>query len=68
MSKPTFKPSVDDRSSSLWKRLMTHLEGRLETLRQQNDAASSEAETARLRGQIAAVKEMLALNNEPPEL
>jgi hypothetical protein len=34
-------------------------------MRQQNDGQRSDIETAHLRGQIAQIKSLLALNSEP---
>lgn len=62
--KPPFKLSLEDRESLVWKRLMTHFGERLEVLRTQNDGDKSEAETAKLRGRIAELKAILALNKE----
>jgi hypothetical protein len=50
--------------SPTWQRLKGHAEQRLADLRMQNDGALSELETARLRGRIAELKSILALEQE----
>ena len=54
--------------SRAWLVLSRHLSARLETMRAMNDRASmTESETAHLRGQIAAYKEILGLGQPDPE-
>jgi hypothetical protein len=53
-----------DKASSAWVRIKQHLEARLVTLRTQNDKTMPEAETENLRGRIAEVKELLALDKD----
>lgn len=54
--------------SAVWIKLHTHLRSQLQTLRERNDGAQLDAiETARLRGRIAQVKEILALGQPEPE-
>jgi hypothetical protein len=60
-----FKLTPADRMSPLWRALHEHLTNRLATLRAQNDADATPEKTARLRGQIAEVKALLAMNEEP---
>ena len=52
-----------ERDSALWKKITAHFEERLQVLRKKNDGALSEIETARLRGHIAATKELLGFND-----
>ena len=52
--------------SALWIKLASHYKSRLETLRAKNDGHLSELETARLRGEIKAVKHFLALGEPAP--
>lgn len=59
--------SRDERDSNLWAKLMAHWTDRLASLRARNDSDCSEAETARLRGQIAELKQFMAMNNDPPD-
>jgi hypothetical protein len=66
--KPPFILTHEDKQTPLWHKLMAHWEDKLATLRMQNDGDKAESETARLRGQIVAVKACLALNNAPPDL
>lgn len=54
-----------DFNSATWRKLASLLEARLQTLRELNDShANDVAKTAALRGQIAEVKETLALANQ----
>lgn len=56
----------DDFRSATWRRLTQTLERRLELLRESNDDLSRDAvETAGIRGEIRAVKEILALGHRP---
>jgi hypothetical protein len=57
--------SIEERRSPLWRKLTAHFESRLADMRQQNDGQRSDIETAHLRGQIAQIKSLLALNSEP---
>lgn len=61
---PPFALTRDERMSPLWHKLYAHMAGQIEVLRMMNDADRDEVETARLRGRIAAYKELMALNNE----
>lgn len=63
-SKQPFSLTRDERMSPLWHKLHAHMAGQVEVLRVMNDADRDEVETARLRGRIAAYKELMALNNE----
>lgn len=56
-----------DLTSATWLSLKQHLQDRLATLRAQNDTEQTPEKTARLRGQIAEVKRLLALG-EPRQL
>jgi hypothetical protein len=60
--------STEDKRSPLWGRLMARCERRLADLRIQNEGDKSEVETATLRGRIAEVKALLALDKELPEM
>lgn len=60
--------TYEQKQSPLWRLLMKHWGDRLDSLRKQNDGDKSDIETARLRGQIAAIKADLALNNDKPDL
>lgn len=62
--KEAFALTNQERDSALWKKLEAHLQGRLETLRKQNDQDLSPDETARQRGRIAAVKELIGYGQE----
>lgn len=59
MPEPTL--NENDQQSATWKKLEKYLQDRLETLRAENDRTRGAKETEKLRGKIAAVKELLAL-------
>lgn len=50
-----------ERSSPVWNKIKNHYEGRLKVLRSKNDGALDIAETSTIRGRIAEVKAILAL-------
>jgi hypothetical protein len=51
----------------LWQAVRAHYEAKLARLRAKNDTRQSPEETAWLRGQIAEIKAILALDAPPPE-
>ena len=55
-----------EKMTSLWLRLEEHFTDRLLMLRQSNDKAQPELETALMRGRIAEVKGFLSLAKEQP--
>lgn len=55
----------NDFASVTWQKLRLHWESRLEVLRKRNDSSLPPDETARIRGQIAELKAMLALEEDP---
>lgn len=58
--------AAEDRTSLTWLKLKKHFEERLAELRRRNDSANLDAVgTARLRGEIAAIKYSLALGENP---
>lgn len=61
---PPFKLLPSDLDSATWARLRKHLEDWQLRLRQQLEADREERETAKLRGQLAEVKRLLALGKE----
>lgn len=58
--------SEGERHHPLWVRLSAHLSAKLTQARGKNDGALTQEETARLRGRISALKDLLALGDEPP--
>ena len=56
----------EERLSPLWVRLESSLKERLDTARRKNDGALSAEDTARLRGRIAVLKELLELGEQAP--
>lgn len=57
--------NLNDFSSVTWAKLRLYLETRLEILRKRNDANLPPDDTAHIRGQIAALKNVLALEEDP---
>lgn len=53
-----------DRASAAWQRLRAHYAERLSVLRSMNDGDIDEVATARLRGRIAEIKNLLALDDD----
>lgn len=67
MSAPeVFRLTSADRASPLWQRLRAHLEQRLAKYRTRNDGALAPEDTAHLRGRIAVLKDLLALEEDRP--
>jgi hypothetical protein len=62
---PPFALTHDERLSPLWRKLVKHMDGKLADLRASNDGEHDALATAKLRGRIAALKELLALDAEP---
>lgn len=60
----SFTPA--DFESATWQRLKWHLQARLESHRQANDADKDLETTAKLRGRIAELKVLLALDEPAP--
>jgi hypothetical protein len=59
-----FELTAEDLMSGTWRRLQKHLNERLAMLRMRNDSEMSDHETAKVRGQIAEIKALLALGRE----
>jgi hypothetical protein len=55
-----------DFTTETWHRMRRHLQTKLEELRLRNDHPQPDEDTARLRGQILMVKELLALDSPAP--
>jgi hypothetical protein len=60
------KLTPQDLQSATWRKLEAHLNERLTALRAQNDGDLDAIATARIRGRIGAVREILALANAGP--
>jgi hypothetical protein len=60
-----FQLSPSDKASSLWRRLKAHLDDRLARLRIQNDNPQADG-GASIRGEIRAVKSLIALGEDRP--
>ena len=54
-----------DKTSAVWQAIEAHLNARLQKLRIENDKQMPEIETIRVRSDIAAIKNLLALPNKP---
>lgn len=59
MAEPLTRADFDSRT---WERMRAVLEARLQTLRIENDDRLDEVKTASIRGRIAELKELLALD------
>lgn len=62
---PPFALTRDERLSPLWRKLIKHMDAKLCDLRSANDGDHDPVATARLRGRIAAYKDLLALDADP---
>lgn len=56
----------EDFRSPAWRSICDHLEARLTLLRLQNDAPQDAEKTANIRGAIAEIKGLLALDKTKP--
>lgn len=65
---PQLKLLESERKSALWLKLEKHINERIDVMRRRNDGDLDDRETARLRGKIAAFKELLELGQDPPQL
>ena len=54
--------------SSTWIKLSGHFRARLDQLRGQNDGDLGEVDTARLRGRILMLRELLEIGNPIPDI
>lgn len=50
--------------SALWQKLESHIHSRISDLRSSNDADLDPIATARLRGRIASLRELLSLSQD----
>lgn len=58
----------DRDGNALWRRLMKHLREQRDTLRAQNDGDLDPIKTAHMRGRIAQLSAILALNEDKPDV
>lgn len=57
-----------DKQSALWKKLLKHFQEQLDTERKANDGSLDEKATAKVRGRISKLKELIALDgSKQPE-
>lgn len=56
---------LNDRNSPTWRKLRDHLQDRLQSLRARNDSDLDPIQTAKLRGEIKAIRNTLALGEIP---
>lgn len=62
-----FELTAGEKSHPLWARLKSHLQDQLGAMRVRNDDQTlTDAQTAALRGRIAAFKQVLALGEDKP--
>jgi hypothetical protein len=55
-----------DINGQVWKKIQDHLNARLLTMRAKNDGNLTADETAKVRGRIAEIKNMIELGNLAP--
>ena len=68
MSTQTVYPiTKGEKLAPAWMKLMARTRQRLEMLRSQNDGDQSADDTAKLRGRIAELKAVLAMDNDNPQ-
>lgn len=60
-----FKLTPGERNNPLWAKLERYLNDRLEMNRRKNDGDLEPLETAKVRGRIAVIKDLLALAKDP---
>lgn len=60
--------TYEDKHSVTWARVKEFAEARITSLRAKNDGMLDELTTANVRGRIAALKELVALETDLPEL
>lgn len=60
------KLTTSERDTDLWRKISAELDARLKQLRAENDKSMSEAETEKLRGRIAEVKNFISMGVEKP--
>ena len=65
MIRPEHMPTRDDLTGDAWARLRGALADRIEHFRSMNEQDLDEVKTARVRGRIAELKELLALGSVP---
>lgn len=61
-----FELSVGEKQSAVWRKLLVQFNEKLAALRARNDAPQDEFATATIRGQIAAYKALIALDEDTP--
>jgi len=59
-----FELTQADKRSPVWRAIVEHLQTRVVQLRAQNDTSQSVEKTEHLRGRIAELKALLALDEE----
>jgi hypothetical protein len=62
----TIKLTKVEKDSALWAKLRKHLEDRLNSERRKNDNDCTESVTAKRRGRIAEIKDLLLLDSLGP--
>ena len=62
------KLTHEERHSALWMKLKEYMTEQMDVLRRRNDGDLDAITTAAIRGRIRALKEMVALEEDPPHL
>lgn len=63
-----FRLTELEAASAVWTRLRAYLEERLQTLRETNDNDLDQVQTARLRGEIRTIKQLLDVGQPPAKI
>lgn len=62
------KLTHEERHSALWMKLKEHLTQEIDRLRRKNDGELDEVTTSSIRGEIRALKKLVAAEEPPPKL
>lgn len=65
---PKHELTLADFHSATWQKMKKHLQSQLESYRKENDGNLDNDKTQRVRGRIAEVKRLLALEDPTPKV
>lgn len=63
-----FELTAIEQASPLWGKLMVYFEGRKRSLRAKNEGDLDPIQTAKVRGQLAELRALMTLNEEPLDI
>ena len=61
-----FRLTPLERQDPVWGRIRVEIENRIQQLRRENDQDLTETRTAHIRGKVAALTALLAIDCDPP--